>query len=134
MGHVVFGLACIAKKKRTQPCTSGFANKCRRLVVYIIISSDTYKRLKYKPLPGRPGAGSKWPEREHPGTISPPLKTCPPRRPPKRPDDRLASLAYPSDPQYNSLFHKVSTTNASKKSFNMSNRNVRDMFLVAMRV
>ena len=30
------------------------------------------------------------------------LKTCPPRRPPKRPHCNLASLAYPSDPQYNS--------------------------------
>ena len=47
------------------------------------------------------------------------LKTCTPRRPPNRPDDHLASLENPSDPQYNFSAHQVSTTNVSKKSFNI---------------
>ena len=35
------------------------------------------------------------------------------------PDDHLVPLANPSDPQYNFSAHQVSTTNVSKKSFNI---------------
>ena len=43
-------------------------------------------------------------------------------------DRDLSSLENPSDPQYNYSAHQVSTTNVSKKSFNMSNRNVHEIW------
>ena len=47
------------------------------------------------------------------------LKTCTPRRPPNGTDDHLSHWENPSDPQYNFSAHQVSTTNVSKKSFNI---------------